>query len=86
MLEAKPALWALPSLELLLHFPKPLVATSICIWEKHERIQGVMQISSLVLCCNTCLEITFHKLHCKGFADVIIFGLITKQKPTIFVL
>lgn len=34
ILEAKPVFWDLPSLVLFLHFPKPVVATSIYVFEK----------------------------------------------------
>lgn len=81
-LEAKPVFWALPSLVLFLYFPKPVVATSIYIFEKSLSASKVLCKYPLIFCCNTCIEIT----SCKDFTDVNIFGLIIKRKPTIFLL
>lgn len=80
ILKAKPVLWAFPSLVLFLQFPKSVVATSIYVFEKSLSTSKVFCKYPLMFCCNTCIEIT----SCKAFTDIHIFGLITKQKPRVF--
>lgn len=80
ILEAKPVLRALPSLVLFLHFPKPVVATSIYVFEKSLSASKVLCKYPLMFCCNVCIEIT----SCKGFTDVNIFWINYQAKANNF--